>query len=213
MGFLSGLSKLIKPVASVFKIAEPITSVVAPIVGGLMSSSGQSETNSANAALASENRDWQERMSNTAHQREVADLRSAGLNPILSAKFGGSATPPGNVAQMNNPMEPVSFGLHSAGSLNLQSQLNREQIMTMRSQQSANSASAMQSRATAIKTLVDAEKSQQEIKGKIYQNVDDRIRSEWRENNPMYKNFWMPMGEMLKAINPFSINKWQQKRR
>ena len=44
-----------------------------------------------NRIEAKKNRDWQEMMSNTAHQREIKDLIAAGLNPVLSAMNGNGA--------------------------------------------------------------------------------------------------------------------------
>lgn len=83
----------------------------ASLLGGyLQNKSNEEQANSANqltqqqfesaqdfnSAEAQKNKDFQKEMSNTAHQREVIDLRRAGLNPILSAKGPGASTPSGD---------------------------------------------------------------------------------------------------------------------
>lgn len=58
----------------------------------------QDKTNEFNAQQAAINRDFQERMANTAYQRGMDDMKKAGLNPILAYQKGPASSPSGSTA-------------------------------------------------------------------------------------------------------------------
>lgn len=80
------------------------------VLSGVASAFGQSQANKANLRIAREQMGFQERMSSTAVQRRMADLRRSGINPIIAGTDGASS-PVGASAQME---DTVGRGASSA---------------------------------------------------------------------------------------------------
>lgn len=122
-----------------------LSSLISPItglIGGILGSKGADDRNQQSIDFSREQMAFQERMSNTAHQREIEDLAKAGINPILSGRAGASAPAGVSVPNLENA---AAAGLNSA----MQAQLVRAQIDQAESVAESNQAQAMKARAEA----------------------------------------------------------------
>ena len=102
MGILGPIGDIIGEVGGIVKPFEPVINAGLTLYGINQQRSGQRAANAANLAIAREQMAFQERMSSTAYQRAMEDMREAGLNPILAYKQGGASSPGGASAVMQN---------------------------------------------------------------------------------------------------------------
>jgi hypothetical protein len=137
MGLFDGISSAVESAASVIPnlvakadaVANPFSwsSFIPSAIGAVGSYIGAEQTNKASAEQAQKMMDFQERMSNTAHQREVKDLIASGLNPMLSAKLGGASSPGGSMAPIQNVLGSATASASQNYQLESQAKLIRAQ--------------------------------------------------------------------------------------
>lgn len=179
------------------------------ITGGALSNAKSvAETNEKQMQLANQQMAFQERMSNSAYQRAVEDMRKAGLNPALAYQNGGASQPSGAMAQLTAPRK----GDVGAGLLNTAKSIATgiPEIKTQQTQATLNQANATSAEANAQKLTANAQESiqykqliQQQTEKAKHDTKTAKLNSQQTEMETALKKLQFPAASTVAPLQPY----------
>lgn len=158
----------------------------ATLIGGMMA-------NDSNKRSAKKQMKFQERMSSTAHQREMMDLRLGGLNPILSADGGGSSTPQGATFISENLGEQMASSANDVSRTEIQKDLAKTAI--------ANGTADLSTKTKQLEVM-DAEIALKKAQERAT-NTSARGMTFDNDKKEIHGGFWKDVGKGVKKIKDY----------
>jgi len=149
-------------------LATLLPGVATGLISGLGSYYGAKQQADAQRDVAQSQMDFQERMSNTAYQRVTADMKAAGINPMLAFSEGGASSPSGSMPAIPN-IEGAA--VESAVSSALDMRRVQKEIQEADSRIRLNKDLGIKSFADAEKSISDKLVNDKVIEGMGFDNV------------------------------------------
>jgi len=177
-------------------------SILGAAISGGLSLMGASKQNAAAKQQASNQMAFQERMSSTAYQRSMADMKSAGLNPILAYKTGGASAPSGTAAPIVNELEPAVNSAQGSRRLSAELQNLSETNKNIKEDTALKSSSALLNAATRENKKIEGRILREQLHSAKATAAQAKTDQEFNESTP--GKILRVIDKIGTSVNPFT---------